>query len=278
MAKLILDTLYPPSPDQLIADLNAVGADGAAVYVWRPGGVGTWTPAHVRAMRAAGKICWPIVVPATDGGDINGQLGAAQAFGFTSGPISANLELPNLPDPAWEERFDAAAAAASFTDLDYGTRYNLGLYQPDDRDWIAEWIRTGVLEPLPTLPAGRAAWQFVNDIAINGHQYDASVVDLGGDLDMDPTLAAKLDEILNTLATGSDARAPGTWIATMLNNILAKVSQPQQPVQPVDVTALAAQLEPILAAALIPHLPPSVDSATVARMVVSDLAAQLQKP
>lgn len=174
--KLILDALFPPPPTQLIADLEAVGADGAAVYVWRPGGVGTWTSVHVAALRAAGKLAFPIIVPEPGGGDINGMLGAARAFGFEGGPITIDLEPPNLPPAAWEENFDSASASLGFEGFDYGTSADLGLYQPDNASWLADWLRTGQLQPLPAIPPGRTGLQFVNDITINGHQYDASMV------------------------------------------------------------------------------------------------------
>jgi len=41
--------------------------------------------------------------------------------------------------------------------------------------------------------------------------------------DMDPTLAAKLDEMLNVLGSGGDNREPNPWIVATLNAILAGV-------------------------------------------------------
>jgi hypothetical protein len=175
MSKLMLDALFPPAPDQLVADLGAVGADGAMVYVSRPGGVGSWTPAHVQALRAAGKLAAPIIVPPPAGGDIPTLLEAAATFGFTSGPITLDLEPPNLPPASWEEQFDVMARGRGFSDFDYGTPSNLGLYAPDDAQWRAIWLRTGVLQPLPPAPVN-GGWQFVNDIVVNSRTYDASVV------------------------------------------------------------------------------------------------------
>jgi hypothetical protein len=175
---LMLDALFPPGPGQLIADLDSVGAVGVFVYVSRPGGVGNWTPIHVQVLRNAGKRVIPIIVPAPGGEDPHALLQQANNFGFISGPITLDLEPPNLPPAAWEEQFDAAARAAGFTDFDYGTPSNLGLYQPDDAEWKATWIRTGQLQPLPPLPGPPyKGWQFVNNIVINGSQYDASVID-----------------------------------------------------------------------------------------------------
>ena len=177
MTKLILDALYPPTdPQQLIRDLNAVGADGAMVYVFRPGGVGTWTPNHVDALRAAGKLVAPIIVPSPWGDAINTLFFTVKSWSFVGGPITLDLEFPNLPPRDWEEAFDGEARAQGYLDFDYGTPSNLGLYVPDDHNWIATWIRTGVLLPLPVPPVG-GGWQFVNDIMINGSQYDASVID-----------------------------------------------------------------------------------------------------
>src|SRR5262249_25384221 len=170
--QLFADALFPPpNPDQLNADLDAVGAHGAFVYVWRPGGVGNWTPNHVARLRERGKLAIPIIVPYPVGGDANAQLDSANAFGFAFGPVTLDLEPPNLPPSGWEEGFDAIARGRGFWDFDYGTPSNLGLYQPDDENWKATWIRTGILEPLPVLPSGWFGWQFVNDVVVNGTQY-----------------------------------------------------------------------------------------------------------
>jgi len=176
---LMLDALFPPSPTQLVADCREVGASGCFAYVARPGGIGTWTPDHVAALLADGSRSVPIIVPLPAGQPIGPLLGAVHGFGFTSGPVTLDLETPNLPPASWEEQFDAAILAAGYTDFDYGRPADLGLYQPDDANWKASWLRTGVLNPLPPLPSGWHGWQFVNDIVVNGTQYDASVIDEG---------------------------------------------------------------------------------------------------
>lgn len=195
---LMLDGLFPPAPDQLVRDLDAVGADACAVYCWRPGGIGSWTRAHVDRLHAAGKLVMGIVVPPGNGGDPAVFLDAVAAMGIRPGePVGLDIEPPNTPPPAWEETFDAELRRRGYVELDYGTQLELGLYQPDDNEWIAVWIRTGVLNPLPTMPAGWQAWQFVNDISVNGSQYDASIIDRAlwtaaptpGGTDMPPILA-----------------------------------------------------------------------------------------
>jgi hypothetical protein len=179
----MLDALFPPAnPDQLIADMNAVGAQACLVYCWRPGGIGSWTPAHVSKLLSAGKLVAASVVPFPGGGPVVEQLNAVRAMGIAPpSPVSADLEPPGLPPSSWEEAFDAEVRARGYKDFDYGTSGNLGLYQPDpEGQWLASWLRTGVLNPIPSLPGGRySAWQFVNDVPINGTQYDVSVVSQG---------------------------------------------------------------------------------------------------
>ena len=176
MSGLLLDALFPAPPLSLVMDCQAVGARGAFAYVSRPGGVGSWTPAHVAALRAAGLVSIPIIVPPPAGADPGALLSLVRAFGFERGPITLDLEPPNLPPASWEEQFDAATAAAGFVDFDYGTDSNLALYQPDDAHWRAAWIESGTLAVIPDLPPGLDGWQFVNDVVIRGTFYDVSVI------------------------------------------------------------------------------------------------------
>lgn len=198
---LLLDALYPPDPDQLVRDLDSVGADGVAIYCWRPDGkggvdVGNWTPAYAPRLRRARKRLLGIVVPPPTGGDIGAMLDAVAAMGLLPGdPVSNDLEDPNLPPAGWEEAFDAEQARRGYPDLDYGTRSNLGRYVPDRENWLADWLLTGRLDPRPVLQPGQAARQFANSIPINGSEYDASIVDasvfplpVSGGVDMQPII------------------------------------------------------------------------------------------
>lgn len=197
---LALDSLYPPAnPNDLIRDIIMIGAQGAMAYVWRPGGVGSWTPGHVAALRQAGLRVAPIIVPPSSGGDATAMLDAANAFGFGGGPITLDLEPPNLPTSAWEEDFDRQAQQRGFRDFDYGAPSNLGLYQPDNENWKADWLRTGQLDPRPTPPAG-GGWQFVNGIVVNGTAYDASVIDDAVFTGTAPALAVPPGETMGPIA------------------------------------------------------------------------------
>jgi hypothetical protein len=181
---LMIDALYPAAPDQLVVDMNQIGATACLVYCWRPDGhggidIGGWTPAHVARLLAANKIVVGSVVPLVEGGAINVQLDAVAAMGIhPPALVSLDLESPGLPPSSWEEQFDAEARRRGYGDLDYGTTTSLNLYQPDDPEWQAQWLRTGRLDPVPQLGPGQRAWQFVNDVKLqSGAVYDVSVVD-----------------------------------------------------------------------------------------------------
>lgn len=256
---LILDALYPPSPDQLVSDCIALGAGGCFAYVWRPDGqggidIGNWTPAHVDALRRAGLWSGPIIVPPASGIDYAILLAAVRSFGFIDSAVTLDLEDPNLPPAEWEEGFDAFMAAAGYRDLDYGNSTDLGRYQPDDPEWLARWIRTGMLRPLPTRPPGVRAWQFVNDvIAPSGTWYDASVADpsalLGGGADVTPEehdalmfIRDQLDPSTTGFA-GTVLAGNSAWqqaMSTELGQIRAMI-QPGQP--GIDLTALRAAVD-----------------------------------
>ena len=159
---LILDALYPPSPDLLVSDCLSLGAGGCFAYVWRPGAtggvdIGNWTPAHVDALRRAGLWSGPIVVPPAQGIDYAYLLSQVRYFGFGASTITLDLEAPNLPPAGWEEGFDAFFRTQGYRDLDYGTASDLGRYAPDDPDWRARWLRTGSCAPCPCAPPGCAS-------------------------------------------------------------------------------------------------------------------------
>lgn len=292
---LFLDALFPPAPSQLVADCKAVGAAGCFAYVFRPGGIGNWTPAHVLALAESGLFSCPIIVPPVNGGDISTLIQAVKNFGFSGGPITLDLETPNLPPSGWEEQFDAAVAANGFIDFDYGNTTDLGKYQPDNDKWVAEWLRTGTLNPIPVLPSGWQGWQFVNDITINGSQYDASVIDtelfagltpsgnIGGIMD-EATFKQWVRDVLNEAIGTGEVSWAGTVVATLaaiqsvfnqntdaetklqaiqqaISDLSAKIQVPA-----VDVSALATNLagNPALLNA-------------IAAQVVKTLAADLAK-
>lgn len=192
---LMLDAAYPPLPDQLNADCDAVGAGGVFAYLWGP--IVNWTPDHVTLMRAHGKIVIPIIVPGNFPGDPINMLHALPLWGFHDGPVMFDFETNSEPALVWWKWAQDTLAAGGYHAEPYGTTPILGIYDPTDDDWVAEWIRTGVLDPIPNLPPNWEAWQFVNDITINGHQYDASVINpdaLGVFPDMTPEQDAALTE------------------------------------------------------------------------------------
>lgn len=254
---ILLDTLFPPPPAQLVADCRAVGAAGCWVYFLRraadgtPLDNGTWTLAHVQALRAAGLLAPGIVVPGNVPPAADVVMAAARAAGVDP-VIGDDLETASEPPAAWEDALDQAAAAAGYQELNYGPASVLGLYDPGEPGWLASWLRTGQLDPIPALPAGWRAWQFVNDLAINGSWYDASVVDpalFGGEM-LDQTTVEKLlqgaadagaarAEVtlgFQALADGSKDPAAPNYLSTRLDQLAALITG-------LDVAAIKTELD-----------------------------------
>lgn len=255
MAHLLLDAAFPPSPQQWVADMNAVGADGGFVYVYGP--LTNYTSQHVATARGAGKVVLPIIVPGNSWPSFTTLLQALRGYGFAEGPVIIDLESGSLPPNTDLVSFAQFMLANGYRVDRYGNQSVLGTYSPENDDWIADWIRTGQLQPLPTLPVGWHSWQFVNDITVNGSQYDASIVSdefIGADQVLqgnDPIVEefrAELADIRSMLADGQRLgtsfdpngaptyTAEPAWNNAMMSAIKA-ISVPS-----VDVNALAAAL------------------------------------
>lgn len=174
MTHLLLDAAFPPSPQQWVADMNAVGADGGFVYVYGP--FTNYTPQHVVMARQVGKVVLPIIVPGNTWPSFATLLMACQRYGFQSGPVVGDLEPGSLPPNTDMVNFAMFMQQRGYQFDRYGTQSILGAYAPEGEDWIADWIRQGQLLPLPPLPQGWQSWQFVDDVVINGSTYDASIV------------------------------------------------------------------------------------------------------
>jgi hypothetical protein len=178
---LLLDALNVPSPAQLVADVRSAGARGCFAYVWRPGGIADWSKAHVDALRGAGMISAPIIVaPGSGMPDPSAGVSAAKAFGFTGGPIFADMEGPhNLPPDTWWRKYLAECLLAGFQPWKYGNASDVGgsSYPNASGWWLADYLRQGSIDPPPPLPAGRRLWQYVDEVQIAGTTYDVSVAD-----------------------------------------------------------------------------------------------------
>lgn len=289
------DALYPPDPEQLLADLQALGLDGCWVYVWRPGGIGSWTAAHVAALRAAGRRVGGIIVPGDAPGAPGPMVAAAAALGLPAGcPLAEDTETTSEPPLAWSQALYAAIHAAGHRAIDYGLARDLARYDAgDDGDWLASWERTGVLKPVPELQPGQLAWQFVDDVrGPSGALYDVSVVDpalFGGEM-LDPNdpivknllatlgdvagVVAKLDQrVLGDIGDpAAPAGAPDVglgYLSGRVDELLTAVGGLAKP--QVDVQALAAELATVLG----PKLPPGTDAAAVAGAVIAALGQRL---
>ena len=269
---IILDALFPPAPEQLVRDCQAVGASGCWLYVLRqaadgtPLGTGSCSPAHASALQAAGLLAPGIVVPGNVPPDPADAIRAARAFGITP-VLAADFETFSEPPPAWEDALEAAAAAAGYRELSYGPASELGVYDPGEPGWLARWLQTGVLDPIPALPAGQLAWQFVHDVVINGSTYDVSVVD--------PSLFSGGDDMLpqeHDLLVAAEKRTAQLWNLLVYGDTGDVGDGQHFPLvqaapAPIDVEQLAA--------ALAPHLPPAVDPAAVASAVLAELGQRL---
>ena len=184
---LLLDTLDPPAPDQLVADCRSVGAAGCWVYAARFDtgganvGIGTWTPAHVQALHTAGLVAPAIIVPGSQPGTVQPMLDAADALGCD--PQTAfDIETFSLPSPNWLTAAFAVTRLRSRRPLRYGDAAVLAGYPLADGDWWSHGaipVRAGwsPADGVPPLPPGLVADQFAVQVTINGHDYDVSVAD-----------------------------------------------------------------------------------------------------
>ena len=170
----MLDAAFPPAPLQWCEDIRNVGGSVGAVYVYGP--FTNYTPQHVAQASASGIRVLPIVVPGTNPPDPRIVLSSVYRYGITGGPIAKDREAGSLYPIAWSIVFDSVARAAGFTPVDYANLNDAVQPAEADAQWLAEWLRTGVMAPVPTLPANLVAWQFVNDVPIGTSQYDVSIV------------------------------------------------------------------------------------------------------
>lgn len=172
--ELGLDAAFPPSPALWCADMASAGASVGFVYVH--GDFLNYTPAHVTLARAKGLTVAPIVVPGNNPPSFATIWSALLNYGFASGPVFVDLEMFSLPPDGWVKGLHAFLFPLGYWIVNYGTTSTLGHYSPEDGDWVANWIRTGTLNPVPALPDNELAWQFVDDVRINGNTYDATVI------------------------------------------------------------------------------------------------------
>jgi len=185
---LMLDALSPPAPRQLLADVQQEGAVACALYVWRRRpegekmGNGTWTHAHVPALRDAGLHVLPIVVPGNrpPDSDFQDAADAATAFGCPVGPIVLNLERPDSAPPRrWVQGCIDHLRSLGWKVIRYGDVPVLADYPTADGDWVSHGfipVTRDRMRPVPELPSGVVGDQYSIEVGVNGSRYDASVV------------------------------------------------------------------------------------------------------
>jgi hypothetical protein len=250
-----LDAAFPPTAPLWVQDMNAVGADVGFIYVYGP--YLNYTPTHKTMAEAAGKHVMPIVVPGNKPPTYGVIWAALLGYGFGGGPVWVDREPGSEPADSWVQGLRAFLDPLGYRTDTYCMASECGKFTPEDGEWVASWIRTGTLNPLPAMPQGRHAWQFVNDVSINGRQYDASIVDdtfITGEIELTPEQVQMLRDIWFFLLQGADEPAPGGTLARH-DSILLPMSE--------TVTGIAAQV------AKLGTGPASADASAIA----SDLAA-----
>lgn len=231
---LMLDTLFPPSPDQLVLDMRSVNARAIGMYVFRRDGQGnmvsngSWTAAHVTAIQSDGKYVLPILVPGNvpQQGDMPAAIQAAVARGTGRTAMVVDIEQFSFPAPEWLQRAIAYAHSVGWRVIRYGDVEPLKQYPVADGDWISHGlipVRAGQIVPVPALPNGCVADQYAVGCSINGYDYDASVISrdvfssypgnvggtisMGGRLNAAPWLPSRLDLVI----LGRDRKAYRSW-------------------------------------------------------------------
>ncbi len=180
MTGLMLDALVVPSPQELVNDCRQVGAVVVGGYWWRPWPGSTWTPEHDAALGAAGIAVLKIVVPGNAPPDPLGIL-----WGLNNAVVAMDLETNSLPPPEWVSRFlYVATQINNLRPIRYGDLNVLAAYPALHGDWVSHGlipVRAGAIEPIPELPQypGVVADQYAVEVTVNGHGYDASVINLG---------------------------------------------------------------------------------------------------
>jgi hypothetical protein len=187
---LFLDALNPPAPAQLVADLAAVGATACGYYVLRRTasggelGIGTWSSAHVTALRQAGIGLLAIIVPGDNPlpSDPLVAMDIATALGAPAGAIAIDLENFSTPSAGWVSGAIDAFRAGGWKALRYGDVALLDQYPVGDGDWVSHGyipVRDGDWSPIPALPnvPGLVGDQYCVNVTINHSSYDASVFD-----------------------------------------------------------------------------------------------------
>lgn len=231
---LMLDALNPPSPAELVADMQSVGARVFGMYVLRrdaEGNVmdnGSATIDHVKAVRGSGRFVLPILVPGSQptAQDMVLAIQAAQARGIPRIAMATDIEQFSFPSYTWLAQAIAYAHSVGWRVFRYGDIVPLSQYPTADGDWISHGliaVREGNVLPMPALPGGCIADQYAVRCLVNGHEYDASVIDsaalgnghsvvggvisMGGKLNPAPWLPSRLDLVV----LGRDRKGYRSW-------------------------------------------------------------------
>lgn len=168
----ILDILDPPAPAQLVNDLVAAGAQGAAGYIYNASVPTGWTLPHFEAVAAAGKAICAIVVP----GSSPGPPADCLSVWDPAWPVALDVEAGSQPPPAWAASFWSLVRARGGNPGMYGTAAYQGLYWGlgEAWHWLADWTFVRPAAP----PVGYQAIQWTDQVTgASGSRYDGSVFD-----------------------------------------------------------------------------------------------------
>lgn len=186
---LILDALNPPSPTELVADLEQVGAVGFAFYVLRrsaDGGLldnGTVTKAHIDAVQESGRFAFPICVPGNNPqpDDAKRAIDNALAMDVDTWLMIFDLESFSFPPHQWLADAIVTCHHNTWMAGKYGDTNVVVQYVLSDGDWFSHGritVRRNQLQPIPALPVDGIGDQYTVGVIWNGHEYDGSVFDL----------------------------------------------------------------------------------------------------
>ncbi|HZV49909.1 MAG TPA: hypothetical protein VFD49_09110 [Candidatus Dormibacteraeota bacterium] len=223
----LLDIYEAPDPGQLVADVRAAGYDGAAGYTANWSLLGTpWTPAHAAALRQAGLIFLPIVVP----GNQPPPPEASWGWWDGQGPIELDLEPGSEPPITWVAAWIAVVRHRGGSPGLYAPAAQQVTYGGADWDWrcLADWTYVEPAAP----PAPYQAVQWTNQLWIDGRRYDAGVyadevflpmAQLDQILSLTQAINDRTGQLWNLLDWGNPAGGdvPQGWMPT----VLARVAQ-----------------------------------------------------
>ncbi|MBU6427448.1 MAG: hypothetical protein KGR26_00410 [Cyanobacteria bacterium REEB65] len=174
----MLDAAYPASTAAAwVADLNAAGAEVAAVYLpaYGGGGTGHYTAQYVQAALDAGKTVMAVTVPGSAPPALSVITDAAASIGIKPGPLAFDVAIGdnNFSSWSWLAQAEAQAETEGWQPWSY-LQPSIRSYAPAGLFWSTDPVST-----VPNyLPSGWDAWQYSGFVGPSGANYDISLINL----------------------------------------------------------------------------------------------------